>query len=118
MRPDARHGAASDGAPARTLEEQLRRAHDQLCLVADLFGLQAGVPDEGLSAAGCAALSGWYEQASQELAATLDTLPAAWLNGTPDRPSVPTRVEADTGAVRPGRASTEDGLDHHTGGDR
>ena len=118
MRPDARHGSRPDGVPARTLEEQLRRAHDQLCLVADLCALQVGAPDEGLSAASCAALSGWYEQASQELAATLDTLPAAWLNWTPDRPQAPTRVEADAGAGRPGRASTEDGRDHHPGGDR
>ena len=59
MRPD-RHGSAPAGVPIRTLEEQLRRAHDHLCLVADLFGLQAGVPDAGLSAASCAALSGWY----------------------------------------------------------
>ena len=115
MRPDARHGSASDGVPARTLEEHLRRAHDQLCLVADLCALQAGAPDAGLSAASCAALSGWYEQASQELAATLDTLPAAWLNWAPDGAQA---VEADAGAVRPGRAATEDGRDHHPGGDR
>ena len=83
-----------------------------------LFRLQAGVPDEGLSAAGGAALSGWYEQASQELAATLDTLPAAVLNGAPDRAQVPLPVEADAGAVLPGRAATEDGRDHHPGGDR
>ena len=132
MRPD-RHGSAPAGVPICTLEEQLRRAHDQLCLGADLFGLQAGrcgpvgrqlrgaqrvvccVPDAGLSAASCAALSGWYEQASQELAATLDTLPAAVLNWAPDGPQA---VEADAGAVRPGRAATEDGRDHHTGGDR
>ena len=113
MRPD-RHGSAPAGVPIRTLEEQLRRAHDHLCLVADLFGLQAGVPDAGLSAASCAALSGWYEQASQELAAVLDILPAAVLNGAPDGPQA---VEADAGAVRPGRAATEDGRDHHIGGD-
>ena len=116
MRPGP-HGSAPAGVPARTLEEHLRRTHDHLCLVADLCALQAGAPDAGLSAASCAALSGWYEQASQELAATLDTLPAAWLNWTPDRPPVPTRVEADADAVRPGRAATVDGRDHHTGGD-
>ena len=86
--------------------------------MADLFGLEAGAPDEGLSAAGCAALSGWYEQASQELAATLETLPAAVLNGAPDRAQVPLPVAADAGAVRPGRASTEDGRDNQTGGDQ
>ena len=70
--------------PARTLEEQLRRAHDQLCLVADLFDLQAVAPDaDGLSVAACAALGALYRQASQELRATLATLPAALLNWEP-----------------------------------
>ena len=51
---------------------------DQLCLVADVFDLQAVAPDAaGLSAAACAALSALYRHASQELRATL---PAALLN--------------------------------------
>ena len=54
-------GSEPDPAPARTLEEQRRRAHDQRCLVAALFDLQAVPPDaDGLSAAACAALSALY----------------------------------------------------------
>ncbi len=61
MRAAVGPGSAPAPEPARTLEEQLRRAHDQFCLVADLFDLQAVAPDaDGLSAAACAALSEWY----------------------------------------------------------
>ena len=77
-------GSAGDQGTSRTLEEQLRRAHDQLCLAADVFDLQAVAPDagwpDGLSPAACAALSGLYRQATQELAMTLDALPTAVLN--------------------------------------
>ena len=115
--------SAADPGRGRTLEEHLRRAHDQLCLVADLCDLQgvaatAGWSD-GLSAAACAALSGLYRQAGQELAATVDALPAALLNRAVDRRHAPTPVAADDArAVRPPRASTEDGRDHHEGDER
>ena len=122
MSEGTRVGSAGDQGTRGTLEEQLRRTHDQLCLVADLFDLQAVAPDagwpEGLSPAACAALSGLYRQASQELGATVDALPAAVLNRAVDRRPGPTPVEADAGPVPPGRGSTEDGRDHHDGGDR
>ena len=90
-------GSGQAPAPDRTLEEQLRRAHDQFCLVADLFDLQAMAPDaDGLSTAACAALSEVYRQASQELRATLDALPAALLNWEPTGSPAPT-------AAAPGR---------------
>ena len=38
-------GSGQAPAPARTLEEQLRRAHDQFCLATDLFDLQAMAPE-------------------------------------------------------------------------
>ncbi len=97
MRTADRPGSAPDPGTARTLEEQLHRAHDQLCLVADLFDLQAVAPDAaGLSPAAGAALSEWYRQASQALRATRDALPAALLNWDP------TGRPAPTGAA-PGR---------------
>ena len=74
----------ADHGCGRTLEDQLHRTRDQLCLVADLFDLQAVTPEaassDGLSAAACAALREVYRQASQELRMTLDVLPVAILN--------------------------------------
>ena len=97
MRAAVGPGSAPAPESTRTLEEQLRRAHDQLCLVADLFDLQAVAPDaDGLSPAACAALSEWYRQASQALRATRDALPAALLNWEPNRTPAPT-------AAAPGR---------------
>ncbi len=114
-------GSAGDQGTSRTLEEQLRRAHDQLCLAADVFDLQAVAPDagwpDGLSPAACAALSGLYRQARQELAATLDTLPAAVLNRTVDLRQAPTPVAADAGAVLPPSRAAEDERHPQDGGD-
>ena len=62
--------AAADRGLGRTLEDQLHRTRDQLCLVADLFDLQAVTPEgssDGLSAAAYAALREVYQQASHEL---------------------------------------------------
>ncbi len=81
--------AAADRGLGRTLEDQLHRTRDQLCLVADLFDLQAVAPEassEGLSAAACAALREIYRQASQELRITLDALPVALLDYELARP--------------------------------
>ncbi len=111
-------GSAGDQGTSRTLEEQLRCAHDQLCLAADVFDLQAVAPEpDGLSPAACAALSGLYRQARQELAATLDTLPAGVLNRTVDRCQAPTPVAADAGAVLPPTHAAEDGLIPQDGGE-
>ena len=66
----------ANGARGRTLEDQLHRIRDQLCLVADLFDLQAVTPEassDGLSAAAYAALREVYRQASQELRMTRST---------------------------------------------
>ena len=57
---------------------------------------------DGLSSAACAALSGLYRQASQELAATVDGLPAAVLNRAPDHPDDPTPRARDAGGSRSG----------------
>ena len=83
--------AAADRGLGRTLEDQLHRTRDQLCLVADLFDLQAVAPEassEGLSAA-CAALREVYRQASHELRLTLDVLPVALLDVELDGFGVP-----------------------------
>ncbi len=73
--------AAAEGGVGRTLEDQLHRTRDLLCLVADLFDLQAVTPEaassDGRSAAACAALREVYRQASHEARMTLDALPVA-----------------------------------------
>ena len=114
----------ADAAPSvgPTVEESLRRAHDQLCLAAELFDLQAVAPDagwaDGLSSAACAALSGLYRQASQELAATLDGLPAAVLNRAPDHQDDPTPRARDAGGSRPGVPADDRTPDPRDGADR
>ena len=77
--------SAIDHALGPTLEDQLHRARAQLVLAADLFDLQAVVPEgtsDRLSAAACGALREIYRQASQELRATLDVRPARVLHHT------------------------------------
>ena len=95
-------GSAVDPGSGHTLEEQLRRAHDQLCLVADLFELQTVAPDagwpDGLSPEACAALSRLYRQGSQELGATLDALPATVLNHSLAHPRDRISGEGDVGS--------------------
>ena len=81
--------AAADRGLGRTLEDQLHRTRDQLCLVADLFDLQAVAPAaswDGLSAASYAALREVYRPVSQELRMTLDALPVALLDYELARP--------------------------------
>ena len=62
----------------------MHRTRDHLCLVADLFDLQAvasaAAASDGLSPAACAALRDLYRQASAALRRTLDRLPVAILN--------------------------------------
>ena len=73
----------------------MHRTRDHLCLVADLFDLQAvasaAAASDGLSPAACAALRDLYRQASAALRRTLDRLPVAIVN-----------LELE-GAVPPGR---------------
>ncbi len=63
----------------------MHRTRDHLCLVADLFDLQAvasaaAAAADGLSPAACAAFRDLYRQASDALRRTLDRLPVAILN--------------------------------------
>ena len=101
MRATDACSAAAEGGVGRTLEDQLHRTRDQLCLVADLFDLQAVAPEassEGLSAAACAALREVYRQASHELRLTLDALPVVLLNHELDGEATPPRVEGEAGS--------------------
>ena len=133
--PDLCRSAAVRGL-GRTLEDQLHRTRDQLCLVADLFDLQAVTPEassDGLSAAACAALREVYRQASHELRMTLDALPVALLDveldgeaspppvegerqgpsaqgATPQRTGAPTTTSDSTGVRRSGAGSRLGGV--------